>query len=171
MIGDEPDNTRKHPEASEKALSQGEGMTTDPGAFDLDRLRAHYELSRTWSNPDVIALIAEVEALRERVAVYGRLHGAAEARVVNLWNALDFMVTQVEDAWDPDGLPMTEARAALSATPAEAMERARAAEVVIVKARRLMNASSSGPFRGDARQRRDLGTALKDLAKLNTLKA
>ncbi len=62
------------------------------------------------------------------------------------------------------------ARAALSATPAETMERARAVEVVIVKARRLMNVSSKGPFHSDARQRRDLGTALKALAKLDVLK-
>lgn len=50
---------------------------------------------------------------------------AAEARGVELWNALDFMVTQVEDAWDPDGLPMTVARGALATTPAQAMERDR----------------------------------------------
>ncbi len=116
-------------------------------------------------------LKGEIEQAIKWQQFYMNKAEAAEARVVNLWNALDFMVTQVEDAWDPDGLPMTEARAALSATPAKAMERARAVEVVIVKARRLMNASSSGPFRGDARQRRDLGTALKDLAKLDTLKA
>ena len=92
---------------------------------------------------------------------------AEAARVVELAGALSELLrwhrNDGDDTDEPPGEFLGKACATLSATPAEAIERARAAEVVIVKARRLMNASSSGPFRGDAR--RDLGTALKALAQ------
>ncbi len=134
-------------------------------------------------------MMEEIEALRECVEElkgvlsteevltneYVNRAEAAEARVVELEGALEEIVDESENGGQTDPASNAElfmlniARAALPATPAEAMERARAVEVVIVKARRLMNASSSGPFRGDAR--RDLGTALKALAKLNTLKS
>ncbi len=56
-----------------------------------------------------------------------------------------------------------EARAVLAATSAEALERARAVKNLIVKARLVDKAPSSGPFRGDAGQRRGLRDALARL--------
>ena len=116
-------------------------------------------------------MMEEIEALRECVEELKGVLSTEEVLTGEYAEALEAMFKQFEHvAYEGNDLDvLDQARAVLAATPAAAMERARAVEVVIVKARRLMNASSSGPFRGDAR--RDLGTALKALAKLNTLKS
>jgi hypothetical protein len=108
-------------------------MTTpaDPGAIDLDASKRRLHKSNAW--PEIKPIIAAVEALRERAE-------AAEARVVELEGALESVKGQFgPDAhfygcecggFNPPNDSCNETRrkvlAALSTTPAEALERARA---------------------------------------------
>ncbi len=123
----------------------------DPGAIDLEPYKARCkEIDVPWRTfrDDWLILIAAVEALRERVEMWHTIAESnqdeaevAEARVVELAGALDKIAHS--GPVDAEGKPNAEAgwawcydvaETVLSATPVEAMERAKAKDAVIDQA-------------------------------------
>ena len=150
---------------------------TDPAAIDLEPYKRRVEEVRTTTSlghpaekiiPGWAAiaedLIAAVEALRERVAeqvtdpaAIDSLTCACRFRTVE--GAIK-LGSETGELVDPD-VPIHECDLHKALR-----ERARAKDWVVHTARLLMAGSSSGPFRGDGRQRMNVRDAL---AKLDAL--
>ncbi len=158
-----------------------------PDAIDLDELRNHYGPSfGTGSTADLAVLADEIEALRARMAAEQELKQgyydegakgwlrarAAEARVVELVGTLE-MIAGIQQPADNLMSNIDIARHVLSATPAEALERANlgkelitASDAVIDSGRRMRSDPGSHEF-----ALANLCAVMGRLAYLDTLKA
>lgn len=146
------------------ATKPDDASAVDSGAIDLEKIRALWATAPKSMPQHDQALIAAVEALRERekqtlVMIADMLNGemklsrrveAAEARVVELVGALegllDAMVAHNEanERVMVDPHSTEHARTVLAATPAKALERARAVENVAKEAKRYADDRSRG---------------------------
>ena len=167
QVGDDLTGAQALCASGDEMVMDSRDTPADPGAIDLERvkflLHRHSILTRYEANP----LIAAVEEWQTRAE-------AAEARVVELEGALEGLYnanpTHIGESLLPAKLQKAgaRARAALSTTSAEAMERARAVD----EATAMLSSYYIAEMMGDALPTGGRSAALKEIgAFLAKLKA